>query len=923
MIKFPHNITERLSKNSREAIKTAESLAASRDFSASEQPASTSKKSVSQAKKFLGAGHLLYSIYLQKGSFGSSVLKGARILPKDMLDIIAREKEMAVSQSARKPRKGISHYFSKALQDAFKMSAELEMAYIGTEHLALAVLLQDDLIASDLRAKIQKAQRNLKDIVATASYFNNFDTLVNMMLDKNAQALRSSSGDMFSSLISPSENNAAPEKNNKPDDERKSFFKSHTQTPDRQGSGSALDYFCEDLVAKARKGAIDPLIGREEEVDRLIAILNRRTKNNPVLVGDPGVGKTAIVQGLAHKIANREVPGSLARKRLLSLDMGLLIAGTMFRGEFENRLKSVLKEVIALGNVILFIDELHNIVGAGSAAGSMDAANLLKPYLTSGEVQIIGATTLDEYRKYIEKDAALERRFQPVMVREQTPEESIAVLKGLKKYYEDYHQVIIADDVLEAAVRLSDRYIQDRFLPDKALDVIDEAAAITRKNQIGLDENDTKEKIAQSIEELAAEKEKAIAEDNYEEALRIKKNIELLESEVTYQTKLSRKRPSAKTRTALSVHDVLHVVSRMSGVPLQKISKSQAQKLLDLEQVLGQKIIGQEEAIKTLADSLRRSQAGISLPSRPLGSFLFLGPSGVGKTELVKVLAREMYGTDALIKFNMSEFSESHTVSRFIGAPAGYVGYEEGGELIEQMRRHPYSVVLFDEIEKAHPQIFNILLQILEEGELVGSAGKRASFKNAIIVMTSNIGTEEFTQEVSQLGFETDSALDEKMADGLRAKYSAIKSDVMDELKEVMRPEIINRIDNIIVFKPLTRESIEKITTLQLAELTTRLAGNGITFSASPAAAQIIADKAFAEKDGARPIRRYLSDLIENPLAQKILSSPNTSRIIADAKNSTITISTQRLTSPSSPSSRRSAKPASVSSSRKRGSRTK
>lgn len=622
----------------------------------------------------------------------------------------------------------------------------------------------------------------------------------------------------------------------------------------------ALDYFTVDLTKLAREGKLDPLIGRDKEIQRTIQILSRRTKNNPVLVGDPGVGKTAIVEGLAQRITAGNVPDLLQDKRIVSLDLALLVAGTSYRGQFEERIKKILQEVTQAGNLILFIDEVHTMVGAGSAEGSMDAGQILKPGLAKGQIRMIGATTLEEYRKHIEKDAALERRFQKVLVEEPSDEETLAILAGLRKRYEDHHHVTITDDAIEAAVTLSKRYIQDRYLPDKAIDLIDEAAAAT--HLLSKEKNKSVESKQKDIADTVAKKEAAIEAQDFEQAAQMRDREERLREElVLMQTKPAAKR----TEHTINREQIAAVVSMWTGIPVTALVKDDRERLMHLEDLLKRKIIGQDEAIAAIAQAIRRNKSGIGNPNRPIGSFLFLGPTGVGKTELVKVLAREVYGRDdALIKVDMSEFMERHNVSRLVGAPPGYVGYEEAGKLTEFVRNRPYAVVLLDEIEKAHPDVFNILLQIMEDGYLTDAKGRRVSFRNAILVMTSNLGTEELTR--ASIGFK--SSASQKTAEH---EFEQMKETVLASLKERFRPEIINRLDKIIVFRPLGKEQIIQIVDLQLTELESRLAEEGITLSVDKPVKELIAEKGFDPNFGARPIRRTIADLIEDPLSEQII----------------------------------------------------
>ncbi len=632
----------------------------------------------------------------------------------------------------------------------------------------------------------------------------------------------------------------------------------------RQVKTPFVDQLGYDLTAAARAGKLDPVIGRQKEIERVIQILSRRTKNNPVLVGDPGVGKTAIVEGLAQKLVSGEVPRSLADKRLLMLDMGSLVAGTMYRGQFEERLKQVIKE-IRDSSSILFIDEIHTLVGAGSASGTLDAANILKPALSRGELQCIGATTLDDYRKYIERDAALERRFQPVSVQEPTLEETIEILKGLKPRYEAHHGVLFSEGTLRSAARLASRYVTDRHLPDKAIDLIDEAASRVRLYKVSRPVALVEQQ--QELEKLQKEKEAAVAEQHYELAARLRDREKQLRDRIGLIQR-DTEDELASTRPVVTEEDIAYVVSMWTGIPVSRIATEESERLLHMESALHRRIVGQEEAINTVARAVRRARAGLKDPKRPIGSFIFLGPTGVGKTELAKALAEFMFGSEeALIKIDMSEFVERHTVARLIGAPPGYVGYEEGGELTEAIHRKSYAVILFDEIEKAHPEVWSILLQILEDGYLTDARGRRVDFRNTIITMTSNIGAEQLMKETT-LGFRTVQDR-EKLA---HSEYEKMRDKVTAELKRTFKPELLNRIDAVVVFHALTPEHIRQIVELMLAEVQKRLSEQQITLSISESAKDLLVEKGFDPKNGARPMRRAIQNLVDDPLSEGLLA---------------------------------------------------
>ena len=628
--------------------------------------------------------------------------------------------------------------------------------------------------------------------------------------------------------------------------------------------GKTLAEFTRDLTEAACQGKLDPVIGREKEIQRVIQILSRRTKNNPVLIGEPGVGKTAIAEGLAQRIAAADVPEELLDKRVLSLDLSGMVAGTKYRGEFEERIKKTIDEVKKAGNVILFIDELHTIVGAGSAEGAVDAANILKPALSRGEIRVVGATTLNEYRKYIEKDAALERRFQPVTVAEPTPETAIEILKGLRDKYEAHHKLTITDEAVEAAVRLSVRYINDRFLPDKAIDLMDEAASRVR-----MDAESASPELKSLEEKIAAlrkEKAEVLAAQDYEKAAQLRD----IEQNYLEQVEIERenwRRNLAVNRGTVGEEDIAKVVAGWTGIPVTRLTEDESQRMLKLEEVLHKRVVGQDEAVTAVAKAIRRSRVGLKDPKRPIGSFLFLGPTGVGKTELCKALAEVMFGSENdMIRIDMSEYMEKHTVSRLVGSPPGYVGHEEGGQLTEKVRRKPYSVVLFDEIEKAHEDVWNILLQILEDGIVTDSQGRRVDFKNTIIVMTSNVGARNITAADKPLGFDgRETEADEK------ARFDRIKQAVMDELRRTFKPEFLNRIDETIVFRQLTEEDIRRIAQRMLEITGKRMAQQGITLLADDEAVTALAKDGFDPQYGARPLRRAIQNEVEDAVAEQML----------------------------------------------------
>ncbi|MEK7152730.1 MAG: ATP-dependent Clp protease ATP-binding subunit, partial [Patescibacteria group bacterium] len=630
----------------------------------------------------------------------------------------------------------------------------------------------------------------------------------------------------------------------------------------RKGRKTALDFYGTDMTAQARSGKLDPVVGREQQIRRVITILNRRTKNNPVLIGEPGVGKTAIAEGLAQRIITEDVPDSLIDKRIIMLDLAGMLAGTKYRGEFEERLKKVISELENDNKTIVFIDELHLIVGAGAAEGAMDAGNILKPALARGKIQVIGATTTAEYTKHIEKDAALERRFQPVQVPETNMPETLAILKGLRRHYEEFHGVKVSDEVLDDITQLAKRYVHDRFMPDKAIDLLDETAAHLRVDK-GKTSPEAR-KLQKEIKLVNTRIDEAVDAEDYEKAAQYKQRA----SQINEELKKLQANGKTEKRIDVTSEDVAEVVSRMTGVPVKKVIRSEAKYLLNLEKTLSKHVIGQHEAVEAVARAVRRNRSGISSEKRPIGSFIFLGPTGVGKTELGRVLAREFFGSEnAMIKIDMSEFGEHHNVARLVGAPAGYVGYDDGGQLTDKIRRQPYSLVLFDEIEKAHPDTFNMLLQILEDGVLTDAKGRKIDFTNTIVIMTSNIGAEKLQKEAS-LGFQATDPSDLKDLDALHQRN---RDKVSDELKKALRPELLNRIDKTIVFRALTKKDIYRIIDLQIDELRTRLQRHGFGVQLTAPAKQYLLDKGYDAKNGVRPLRRLIQDTIEDHIALEVL----------------------------------------------------
>lgn len=707
----------------------------------------------------------------------------------------------------------------RVLRAAVIISSKTGYTYVGTEHLLLAILSESDSYA--------------------VAFLEELGVSVERLAQAVSKGMQGGADDGFGGF----ENESAPNGSQK--------------------GGSALDKFGRDLTQAAKNGEIDPVIGREKEIQRVIQILSRRTKNNPVLIGEPGVGKTAVAEGLALEIAKGNVPEILKDKRVVSLDLTGMVAGAKYRGDFEERIKAAIDEVKKSKNTILFIDELHTIVGAGAAEGSADAANILKPSLARGDFQVIGATTLNEYRKYIEKDAALERRFQPVKVGEPTPEQAVQILKGLRDSYEAHHKVKITDEAINAAVTLSSRYIADRYLPDKAIDLIDEGASKVRL--ASLTSPDNVKELEDEIADYEKEKASAINEQDFERAARLRDEQKELQTKLDDAKKKWQEQQKGNSGE-VTAEDIAKIVSEWTGIPVVQLTKEESERLLNMENVLHERVIGQSEAVTAIAKAIRRGRVGLKDPKRPVGSFIFLGPTGVGKTELCKTLAEAMFGDEnAMLRLDMSEYMEKHTVSKLIGSPPGYVGFEEGGQLTEKVRRKPYSVVLFDEIEKAHPDVFNMLLQILEDGRLTDSQGRTVDFKNTIIIMTSNVGARLITEKQSSLGFNSENENAEE------SEKKDIKELVTGELRKVFRPEFLNRVDDIIVFNKLNKDEIKQIAVKMLKTLENRLDKMNIKISFTDNAISEIADKGFDENYGARPLRRAIQNEIEDPLSEQML----------------------------------------------------
>lgn len=755
----------------------------------------------------IGTEHLLLGLMKEPEGIAAKVLDAFGITEEK----VTKEVENLIGQGQEQV--GAIHYTPRAkkvIELSMDEARKLNHTFVGTEHLLLGLIRENEGVA--------------------ARVFANLDLNITKA---RAQVVKSL---------------GSPEQGSK-----------NAQTTKNQATPT-LDGLARDLTVIAQDGTLDPVVGRSDEITRVIEVLSRRTKNNPVLIGEPGVGKTAIVEGLAQAIVQNEVPETLKGKRVMSLDMGTVVAGTKYRGEFEERLKKVMEEIHQAGNIVLFIDELHTLIGAGGAEGAIDASNILKPALARGELQCIGATTLDEYRKYIEKDAALERRFQPVTVDEPNTEDSIAILKGLRDRYEAHHRINISDEAIEAAVNMSDRYISDRFLPDKAIDLIDEASSKVRLRNYTTPPS--LKELESELETVKKEKDAAVHSQEFENAANLRDKQTKLEKQLE-DTKNEWKKAQGEKNTCVTAEDIAVVVANWTGIPIMKLNETESERLLNLETILHERVIGQNDAVKSISKAVRRARAGLKDPKRPIGSFIFLGPTGVGKTELARTLADAMFGEeDAMIRVDMSEFMEKHSVSRLVGSPPGYVGHDDGGQLTENVRRKPYSVILFDEIEKAHPDVFNILLQVLDDGHLTDSKGRKVDFRNTVIIMTSNVGAQEL-QNAKFVGF----GAKESGPD-----YETIRKTMMDELKQQFRPEFLNRVDDIIVFHKLEKTHLKEIVNKMAGNLTKRLSEQGIHITLSDSAQEKIADEGFDPEYGARPLTRAIQKHVEDNLSELILS---------------------------------------------------
>ena len=769
---------------------------------------------------YIGTEHILYGLAKEGNGIASKVLENQNVTSDDILNKI---EELIGSDEPIENIVDFTPRTKRVVESAFIEARKLGYNFIGTEHLLIGILREGDCVAAkillDLNVNIPKLYNEIVKVINEGEDYNSSEDSSN---NSNGGKRRGS----------------------------------YNQTP-------TLNQFGQDLTKKAEEGKLDPVIGRKQEIERVIEILSRRTKNNPCLIGEPGVGKTAAVEGLAQKIASGDVPEVLKNKRVVALDISGMVAGAKYRGDFEERIKKALNEVKKAGDVILFIDEIHTIVGAGAAEGAIDAANILKPLLARGEIQLVGATTLNEYRKFIEKDAALERRFSPVTVNEPSEKDTIQILKGIRDKYEAHHNVKITDEAIEAAVKLSIRYVTDRFLPDKAIDLIDEASSKARLRTYT--EPDSLKELQEEIEKTKNEKEEAVLNQKFEKA------AELRDTEKDLRDKFEKEQSKWKNKNTKSIvtiteENIAEVIANWTGIPAKKITEDENEKLKNLEKELHKRVIGQNEAVEAVSKAIRRGRVGLKDPKRPIGSFLFLGPTGVGKTELSKALAEVLFGDEnAMIRLDMSEFMEPHSVSKLIGAPPGYVGFDDGGQLTEKIRRKPYSVVLFDEIEKAHPDVMNMLLQILEDGRLTDSQGRTVNFKNTVIIMTSNLGARLITDR-KQLGFTNKEGKEDS-----KKEYEEIKKEVMAELKKELRPEFINRIDEIIVFHKLTDDDINQIIDIMLKEVVNRLKEQKYDIKFEPDVKDMIAKEGIDKNFGARPLRRTIQNLVEDKLAEDIL----------------------------------------------------
>ncbi len=805
---------------------------------------------------YVGTEHILIGILSQTGSLGAAILMNFGV-SLDNVQLVLKTVGR-ISQASAAPQKGwggLSGFAKKVIEGAVLSAHQFNHNFVGTEHLLYALVGQDNTAATVILENMKVNPMDIKEQIVQA--FEKSRETGRPEMAEPATATMNPIEFFLSGLHGVLTNNMNVQKDQfKQDEKQKDVKDGNPKTP-------ALNYFTSDLTEECRNGKLGPVIGRRKEIERCVSILCRKTKNNPVLIGEPGVGKTAVVEGLAYAIVSEQVPDIMLDKKILSLSMTSVVAGTKYRGEFEERIKQIIDEAASLPNVILFIDELHSVIGAGSAEGSLDAANILKPALSRGKIQVIGATTTNEYRKHVETDPALERRFQHIMVAEPNEDETLLMLKGLRESFEDHHNLVISDEALESSILLSKRYIHDRFLPDKAIDLIDEACSNKRTQSKG--NMDKVRKLQKELNKIIKTKEESVSNQDYEHAAELRnRELEIMkEIEAGKSVKIPREK-----RESIGEEDIAKVVSSATGVPVTKLVKEDIEKLRMLKDSLEKRIVGQDEAISAVSKAIQRSRAGIADYKRPIGSFIFMGPTGVGKTELVKALAEEIFhDKDALIKIDMSEFMERHNTSRLIGATAGYVGYEDGGQLTEAVRRKPYSVILFDEIEKAHPDVFNLLLQILEDGELTDSKGRKVDFKNTIVVLTSNIGAKRLTEQAAPIGFNIDTS--ELMK--AEQDYEKLKGDVLTELKNHFRPEFLNRIDKVVVFRPLKHKDIKEIVKMHIGYLQNRLNKKNINLDLTPGGLEILANLSYDPQYGARPVRRAVQEYIEDELTQKFL----------------------------------------------------
>lgn len=809
---------------------------------------------------YVGTEHILIGILSQENSLGASVLLNFGVSLDNVNLVLKTVGRSSAPAPANEPA-GLSGFAKDVIEKAVESAKEFGHSFVGTEHLLYSLVSQQNTAATVILENMKVSPADVKEqileIFDRAKEMPQQGETVGGSVPKNPQMMNP-----IEFFLAGLHGVLTGQQGSK--EGYKDAYK-HKKSAAEAGKSAtpALDYFTTDMVNEMRQGKMDPIIGRKKEIERVVSILSRKTKNNPVLIGESGVGKTAVVEGLAQAIAKEVVPENMLDKKILSLSMSSVVAGTKYRGEFEERIKQILEEAASQDNVILFIDELHTIMGAGSAEGSLDAANILKPVLSRGKVQVIGATTTNEYRKNIEKDAALERRFQHVMVEEPTVDETLEMLNGIREAFEDHHNLLITGEALAAAVKLSKRYVNDRFLPDKAIDLIDEAAA---KKRIKSTSSSGKiQKLQKKLQGIIKKKEECVSNQDYEKAAEFRnQELEILKKiEDEKFVKIPREK-----REKLTADEIAEVVSMMTGVPVTRLVKDDISRLKNLEMSLRKRIIGQDEAVTAVSRAIRRSRAGFADEKRPIGSFIFMGPTGVGKTELVKAIAEEVYNDrNALIKIDMSEFMERHNASRLVGATAGYIGYEEGGQLTEAVRRKPYSVVLFDEIEKAHPDVFNLLLQILEDGQLTDAKGRVVDFRNTIIIMTSNIGAKKLTEKAAPIGFSTSTEEITKAEED----FEEMKSEILKELKDHFRPEFLNRVDKVVVFHALTNGNIKEIVKLHLGYLQKRLESKKLILSISPSALEILSKASYDPKYGARPVRRAIQEMVEDPLTEKFL----------------------------------------------------